>query len=130
MTEQLALFLQVAAVLGIIYGAARTIILLQVKAKQSSIDKERNDDVLVRIDKKLEVLSTDVNHQTQKIQKVEQDGIKNISLTEGLLGSVDRMKDALAKNQIEQAVIKERLSRHEEEIKSLKDTQRFPGPKL
>lgn len=125
MTEQLTLFLQLSAVLAILYGAARTIILLQVKVRQASLDKNKSDDVLERIDKKLEVLGTDVNNQTQKIQKVERDGQENITLTKGLLGSVDRMKESLANNRVEQAKIKVVLRQHSRELRSLRDTQRI-----
>lgn len=125
MKEQLELFLIFASALGVIYAIAKVIITLQLKSKQSSIKEAKTDDVLERIDKKLEVLGTDVNLQTQKIQKVERDGLENITLTKGLLGSIDRMKNSLAKNTLEQAIIKERLRRHEKEIRSLRDTQKI-----
>ena len=125
MKEQLELFLIIAAALGVLYGAAKVIITLQLRSKQASVDKAKNEDVLERIDKKLEVLGTDVNLQTQKIQKVERDGLENITLTKGLLGSVDRMKESLIRHKVEQAKIKVVLRQHEEELKSLRDTQKF-----
>lgn len=125
MKDQLELFLIIASALGVVYTAAKVIITLQLRSKQASVDKAKNEDVLERIDKKLEVLGTDVNLQTQKIQKVERDGLENITLTKGLLGSVDRMKESLIRHKVEQAKIKVVLRQHEEELKSLRDTQKF-----
>lgn len=125
MKDQLELFLIIASALGVVYAAAKVIITLQLKSKQASIDKSKNEDVLEKIDKKLDILGTDVNLQTQKIQKVERDGLENITLTKGLLGSVDRMKESLIRHKVEQAKIKVVLRQHEEELKSLRDTQKF-----
>lgn len=125
MKEQLELFLIIASALGVVYAAAKVIITLQLKSKQASIDKSKNEGVLVSIDKKLEALSTDISDQTLKIQKVERDGLENITLTKGLLGSVDRMKEALANNRVEQAKIKVVLRQHSRELRSLRDTQRI-----
>lgn len=125
MKEQLELFLIIASALGVVYAAAKVIITLQLKSKQASIDKDKNEDVLVSIDKKLEALSTDIGDQTLKIQKVERDGLENITLTKGLLGSVDRMKASLVRHKVEQAKIKVVLQQHAQEIRSLRDTQRI-----
>lgn len=125
MKEQLELFLIVASAVGIVYTAAKVIVTLQLKSKQVSSDKEENKQVVHEVNKKLETISTDLNLHTQKMLKIERDGQENITLTKGLLGSVDRMKESLANNRVEQAKIKVVLRQHSRELRSLRDTQRI-----
>lgn len=125
MKEQLELFLIIASAVGIVYTAAKVIVTLQLKSKQVSSDKEENKQVVHEVNKKLETISTDLNLHTQKMLKIERDGLENITLTKGLLGSVDRMKESLIRHKVEQAKIKVVLRQHEEELKSLRDTQKF-----
>lgn len=125
MKEQLELFLIIASAVGIVYTAAKVIVTLQLKSKQVSSDKEENKQVVHEVNKKLETISTDLNLHTQKMLKIERDGQENITLTKGLLGSVDRMKESLANNRVEQAKIKVVLRQHSRELRSLRDTQRI-----
>lgn len=125
MKEQLELFLIIASAVGIVYTAAKVIVTLQLKNKQVSSDKEENKQVVHEVNKKLETISTDLNLHTQKMLKIERDGQENITLTKGLLGSVDRMKESLANNRVEQAKIKVVLRQHSRELRSLRDTQRI-----
>jgi len=125
MKEQLELFLIIASAVGIVYTAAKVIVTLQLKSKQVSSDKEENKQVVHEVNRKLETISTDLNLHTQKMLKIERDGQENITLTKGLLGSVDRMKESLANNRVEQAKIKVVLRQHSRELRSLRDTQRI-----
>jgi len=125
MKEQLELFLIIASAVGIVYTAAKVIVTLQLKSKQVSSDKEENKQVVHEVNRKLETISTDLNLHTQKMLRIERDGQENITLTKGLLGSVDRMKESLANNRVEQAKIKVVLRQHSRELRSLRDTQRI-----
>lgn len=125
MKEQLELFLIIASAVGIVYTAAKVIVTFQLKSKQVSSDKEENKQVVHEVNRKLETISTDLNLHTQKMLRIERDGQENITLTKGLLGSVDRMKESLANNRVEQAKIKVVLRQHSRELRSLRDTQRI-----
>ena len=114
MKEQLELFLVISAALGVLYGVAKMIFNWQLKAKQTT----KNEASLGEI-------SNTLNSIKLNIQKVERDGQENITLTKGLLGSVDRMKESLANNRVEQAKIKVVLRQHSRELRSLRDTQRI-----
>lgn len=114
MKEQLELFLVISAALGVLYGVAKMIFNWQLKAKQTT----KNEASLGEI-------SNTLNSIKLNVQKVERDGQENITLTKGLLGSVDRMKDTLEKHKIQQVRIIDKLKQHEREIKSLRDTQRI-----
>jgi hypothetical protein len=131
MSAQLELFLQVSAVLAIIYGVIRVFVVLQIKARKGESDKKEVLESIRSIDTKIDLMGNDINKQTLYIQKVERDGVESIRLTQALHGRVDKLNAGFQRYKIKQAKVEEQLRQHSEELRTLRDTQRFKfiGPK-
>lgn len=116
--DNLELIVGFIGILSLFAALVRQWVLTQTKTSLNSRQTEDIKSTLTNIDLKLDSISSDVNNQTLKIQKVETDGIENIRLTQALHKRVDTVEKGMKFHRIKQV-------RLEEKIKSLTTTQRF-----